>query len=148
MIRRPPRSTLSSSSAASDVYKRQGAGMEHVRLLEEEGQPGAVHISQALLEATNIPPSKIDPSLLRQTAHGVICVNWTDMLALYEIDDPVLDYSNHHFRSLDASGSLNSKIIVKALCEVAHIPVSYTHLRAHETVLDLVCRLLLEKKKM
>ena len=24
-------------------------------------------------------------------------------------------------------------------------PVSYTHLRAHETVLDLVCRLLLEK---
>ena len=27
-----------------------------------------------------------------------------------------------------------------------HVPVSYTHLRAHETVLDLVCRLLLEKK--
>ena len=26
-------------------------------------------------------------------------------------------------------------------------PVSYTHLRAHETVLDLVCRLLLDKKK-
>ena len=25
------------------------------------------------------------------------------------------------------------------------VPVSYTHLRAHETVLDLVCRLLLEK---
>ena len=36
--------------------------------------------------------------------------------------------------------------------DVAHrmvdfAPVSYTHLRAHETVLDLVCRLLLEKKK-
>src|SRR5450756_2857841 len=29
----------------------------------------------------------------------------------------------------------------------AHIPVSYTHLRAHETRHDLVCRLLLEKKK-
>ncbi|WDT38016.1 hypothetical protein PVA38_11875 [Streptococcus pneumoniae D39] len=27
-------------------------------------------------------------------------------------------------------------------------PVSYTHLRAHETVLDLVCRLLLEKKNL
>ena len=26
-------------------------------------------------------------------------------------------------------------------------PVSYTHLRAHETRHDLVCRLLLEKKK-
>ena len=28
-----------------------------------------------------------------------------------------------------------------------HGAVSYTHLRAHETVLDIVCRLLLEKKK-
>mgnify|MGYP003376579169 CR=1 FL=1 len=28
---------------------------------------------------------------------------------------------------------------------VGLVPVSYTHLRAHETVLDLVCRLLLEK---
>ena len=28
----------------------------------------------------------------------------------------------------------------------AVVAVSYTHLRAHETVLDLVCRLLLEKK--
>ena len=26
--------------------------------------------------------------------------------------------------------------------------VSYTHIRAHETVLDLVCRILLEKKKI
>ena len=33
----------------------------------------------------------------------------------------------------------NGKLIVRS--------VSYTHLRAHETVLDLVCRLLLEKKK-
>eukprot|EP00658_Telonema_sp_P-2_P005618 TRINITY_DN12109_c0_g1_i3.p1 TRINITY_DN12109_c0_g1~~TRINITY_DN12109_c0_g1_i3.p1 ORF type:complete len:230 (-),score=88.35 TRINITY_DN12109_c0_g1_i3:35-724(-) len=29
----------------------------------------------------------------------------------------------------------------------SHIPVSYTHLRAHETPEHLVCRLLLEKKK-
>src|SRR5660398_178334 len=27
-----------------------------------------------------------------------------------------------------------------------HLPVSYTHLRAHETKANLVCRLLLEKK--
>mgnify|MGYP007112105293 CR=1 FL=1 len=31
--------------------------------------------------------------------------------------------------------------------KTASEPVSYTHLRAHETVLELVCRLLLEKKK-
>ena len=29
----------------------------------------------------------------------------------------------------------------------SHLAVSYTHLRAHETVLELVCRLLLENKK-
>ena len=33
------------------------------------------------------------------------------------------------------------------LLPVEDAAVSYTHLRAHETVLDLVCRLLLEKKK-
>ena len=52
-------------------------------------------------------------------------------------------------------------LIKKAFDKFGHIPtlaevnsledspgsVSYTHLRAHETVLDLVCRLLLEKKK-
>ncbi|GAB5887330.1 hypothetical protein JMUB7554_27810 [Staphylococcus aureus] len=27
-----------------------------------------------------------------------------------------------------------------------YTPVSYTHLRAHETLSDLVCRLLLEKR--
>ena len=31
---------------------------------------------------------------------------------------------------------------------IRSLAVSYTHLRAHETVLDLVCRLLLEKKKI
>src|SRR5664280_2861940 len=36
---------------------------------------------------------------------------------------------------------------VAATSRTAPTPVSYTHLRAHETVLDLVCRLLLEKKK-
>ena len=37
----------------------------------------------------------------------------------------------------------------KNMCKTIKIiiAVSYTHLRAHETVLDLVCRLLLEKKK-
>ena len=43
-------------------------------------------------------------------------------------------------------GTVTPVTVIKAgPCVV--IPVSYTHLRAHETVLDLVCRLLLEKKK-
>src|SRR5665648_1126707 len=51
-------------------------------------------------------------------------------------------------------GTLNNKEIKallernKHLIEVSWpIPVSYTHLRAHETRHDIVCRLLLEKKK-
>ena len=81
MIRRPPRSTLDRSSAASDVYKRQARG------------PG-----------------------FDLGKRGVIAV---------EVGDRDLD--------------------VVFLLELLD-PVSYTHLRAHETVLDLVCRLLLEKK--
>ena len=37
-------------------------------------------------------------------------------------------------------------VLQEAGFEDTFTPVSYTHLRAHETVLDLVCRLLLEKK--
>ena len=44
-------------------------------------------------------------------------------------------------------GFLMAKKISNAVIVEQYIPVSYTHLRAHETVLDLVCRLLLEKKK-
>ena len=82
MIRRPPRSTLDRSSAASDVYKRQ--------------------------------PQSVADDALEDARLG--------KRALDEL---------HGRRGL-AQGLA---------------AVSYTHLRAHETVLDLVCRLLLEKKK-
>ena len=36
---------------------------------------------------------------------------------------------------------------LKTTSEIMQSPVSYTHLRAHETGRNLVCRLLLEKKK-
>src|SRR5665648_1109515 len=41
--------------------------------------------------------------------------------------------------------TLSNYIVTKYVSK--RIPVSYTHLRAHETRHDLVCRLLLEKKK-
>ena len=44
-----------------------------------------------------------------------------------------------------ADGTANGQVSREAT-EQAIASVSYTHLRAHETVLDLVCRLLLEKK--
>ena len=82
MIRRPPRSTLDRSSAASDVYKRQ------------------------------IPGSSIKKSILGIIA-GLNVIFWGNRSMKYRV----------------------------------FWAVSYTHLRAHETVLDLVCRLLLEQKK-
>ena len=82
MIRRPPRSTLDRSSAASDVYKRQ-----------EEAE-----------DSDDIPI-------------------------------PL------------ATAAIRTKPAPAVATPAVATPVSYTHLRAHETVLDLVCRLLLEKKK-
>src|SRR5664280_3065876 len=50
---------------------------------------------------------------------------------------------NRHYAHVDMPG--HADYIKNMITGAA--PVSYTHLRAHETVLDLVCRLLLEKKK-
>ena len=83
MIRRPPRSTLDRSSAASDVYKRQ-----------------------VLVETVGVGQAEVE---IASTAH--------------------------------------TTIVVEAPGLGDEVPVSYTHLRAHETVLDIVCRLLLDKKQ-
>src|SRR5664280_3222642 len=49
-----------------------------------------------------------------------------------------------HGKSVPPSGSHADPPVQSVLTPLG--PVSYTHLRAHETVLDLVCRLLLEKQ--
>src|SRR5664280_3329276 len=43
---------------------------------------------------------------------------------------------------IELGGRSNQKPVITNISNVSN-PVSYTHLRAHETVLDLVCRLLL-----
>src|SRR5665811_2086806 len=60
------------------------------------------------------------------------------------------------FDPLDGSSNIDANVGVGSIFAIFHKvspgtqgtmeAVSYTHLRAHETVLDLVCRLLLEKK--
>ena len=93
MIRRPPRSTLDRSSAASDVYKRQPQVYGRDFVDDEKAQPEDENADERVEDGAEKGcwPKPFD------SEHG---------------------------------GS----------------PVSYTHLRAHETVLDLVCRLLLENK--
>src|SRR5665811_2439873 len=51
-------------------------------------------------------------------------------------------YIEAHADQFDADGH---RLVVRNGYHAAREAVSYTHLRAHETVLDLVCRLLLEK---
>eukprot|EP00658_Telonema_sp_P-2_P017803 TRINITY_DN16945_c0_g2_i1.p1 TRINITY_DN16945_c0_g2~~TRINITY_DN16945_c0_g2_i1.p1 ORF type:complete len:130 (+),score=14.51 TRINITY_DN16945_c0_g2_i1:20-409(+) len=59
--------------------------------------------------------------------------------------------SRMNLRTVSASSAQPSRIRSSSrpamLCIHDLVPVSYTHLRAHETPEHLVCRLLLEKKK-
>ena len=76
----------------------------------------------------------------------------------YCIEDDSLSQQNFVFNMLELAEAVFNKNGVKL--QMLYVPnmltfmvndtaaVSYTHLRAHETVLDLVCRLLLEKKKV
>eukprot|EP00657_Telonema_sp_P-1_P008354 TRINITY_DN29360_c0_g1_i1.p1 TRINITY_DN29360_c0_g1~~TRINITY_DN29360_c0_g1_i1.p1 ORF type:complete len:149 (+),score=66.17 TRINITY_DN29360_c0_g1_i1:54-500(+) len=112
MIRRPPRSTQSRSSAASDVYKRQGSGDD--------------------VSLDGLMPSGHGGVMTQPPLHPVIPEDGTGSAFLGSLACAI--------KVVDRSPSINKF----AACLGS---VSYTHLRAHETVLDLVCRLLLEKKK-
>src|SRR5450756_825975 len=70
------------------------------------------------------------------------------------IDRSVLSYLGRGLEPLGRLMGLGDWRMIVALLtsffakeNVIATPVSYTHLRAHETRHDLVCRLLLEKKK-
>eukprot|EP00658_Telonema_sp_P-2_P073150 TRINITY_DN62199_c0_g1_i1.p1 TRINITY_DN62199_c0_g1~~TRINITY_DN62199_c0_g1_i1.p1 ORF type:complete len:123 (+),score=26.48 TRINITY_DN62199_c0_g1_i1:94-462(+) len=120
MIRRPPRSTLSSSSAASDVYKRQPSarvqlGWERLNWLALVDLARSV---TATTPSTGIMSTLMGSVLQAETPHSGVC--------------PCVCVEVATVRTCRCPG-VN--------------PVSYTHLRAHETPEHLVCRLLLEKKK-
>ena len=77
---------------------------------------------------------------------------------LLELDDALRKQGDDDARESKTNESLYEKILIEELkkLEIEKLkqtemlktqPVSYTHLRAHETSLHLVCRLLLEKKK-
>ena len=59
------------------------------------------------------------------------------------VDVRIISATNQNLKEKVARGAFREDLYFR----LNVIPVSYTHLRAHETVLDLVCRLLLEKKK-
>ena len=69
----------------------------------------------------------------------------------YQIKDPVINVSGKAMAVAERGGNDIYVMDEKGAKGEIHtnypIAVSYTHLRAHETRHDLVCRLLLEKKK-
>src|SRR5450756_1218619 len=65
MIRRPPRSTQSRSSAASDVYKRQAMIMDRQLLLKKLGE--------IVAQMQNAPGSKMPPGTKKLVLTGSIC---------------------------------------------------------------------------
>eukprot|EP00656_Telonema_subtile_P027674 TRINITY_DN29806_c0_g1_i1.p1 TRINITY_DN29806_c0_g1~~TRINITY_DN29806_c0_g1_i1.p1 ORF type:complete len:106 (+),score=29.38 TRINITY_DN29806_c0_g1_i1:1-318(+) len=73
MVRRPPRSTLSSSSAASDVYKRQGFGSFQPSLHRGGAAPGLVHAQWAAneVQAPEESEESYAETLVRIREHGV-----------------------------------------------------------------------------
>src|SRR5674536_389780 len=78
MIRRPPRSTLSSSSAASDVYKRQGLGhpgsppAAGAQALPDQGHQRAVPAQRPLADLSLIHIS--EPTRLLSISYAVFCL--------------------------------------------------------------------------
>eukprot|EP00658_Telonema_sp_P-2_P019084 TRINITY_DN17491_c0_g1_i2.p1 TRINITY_DN17491_c0_g1~~TRINITY_DN17491_c0_g1_i2.p1 ORF type:complete len:177 (+),score=58.16 TRINITY_DN17491_c0_g1_i2:68-598(+) len=170
MIRRPPRSTLSSSSAASDVYKRQvnldmGGGYYE----DETHESREVYTAPTAASSTAYSFSTAAAQVLTQAEMHSDC-NPFGRLMICRHKNPIIV-------ALDVTGSMGnwSKVIYDklpmlfgqlmlqdylddpAICfaavgdansdEAPLQAVSYTHLRAHETPEHLVCRLLLEKKK-
>src|SRR5665811_1992561 len=57
--------------------------------------------------------------------------------------DAVLRWSNQEWQQYGKVTSVDvvAEVFSHSVTSIASGPVSYTHLRAHETVLDLVCRL-------
>ena len=72
-------------------------------------------------------------------------------IVAYDLNREVDDSDRESIRSLVISECGNHKQLSESCylftSELSNKAVSYTHLRAHETEADLVCRLLLEKKK-
>eukprot|EP00657_Telonema_sp_P-1_P001846 TRINITY_DN14566_c0_g1_i1.p1 TRINITY_DN14566_c0_g1~~TRINITY_DN14566_c0_g1_i1.p1 ORF type:complete len:140 (-),score=3.96 TRINITY_DN14566_c0_g1_i1:12-431(-) len=68
-----------------------------------------------------------------------------DLITIGPIEFVFCQSRPHTATSISTAGLSGSPLQTSA--PITPKTVSYTHLRAHETVLDLVCRLLLEKKK-
>eukprot|EP00658_Telonema_sp_P-2_P077910 TRINITY_DN7170_c0_g1_i3.p1 TRINITY_DN7170_c0_g1~~TRINITY_DN7170_c0_g1_i3.p1 ORF type:complete len:179 (+),score=45.11 TRINITY_DN7170_c0_g1_i3:120-656(+) len=154
MIRRPPRSTLSSSSAASDVYKRQGGYKAPSKCDAQGGGFAGAKVGGAAkgnLDSIGFV-MKIRGRASGYTTTSGSFNSSTAHRSIY-VQRAVASKPGMVTSDIGVSGTFNMRQIVAAPgftpdgATHGANPVSYTHLRAHETPEHLVCRLLLEKKK-
>src|SRR5660397_237933 len=149
MIRRPPRSTPLYSSAASDVYKRQGTkrlidvlrneiGLTGTKEGCGEGECGACTV---LLNGDPVNSCLVLAGQLNDV-EIVTIEGLSEAGSLNLLQDKFLE-----------AGAVQCGFCSPGMIMVGYAlltdnpkPVSYTHLRAHETKANLVCRLLLEKQ--
>src|SRR5674536_293978 len=148
MIRRPPRSTLSSSSAASDVYKRQVMSFfaPSIGGANSDGIAGVVWFKPSGgVVAIAGPPNG--------EASGPIAGSFgsaSGVAAMLALDSGAASSTAASVSPVSEAGA--SAVLVVALSRSSTLPtiwadpttmamtVSYTHLRAHETPEHLVCR--------
>ena len=148
MVRRPPRSTQSRSSAASDVYKRQQ---------DLQSRPRSGWRSRTRPHWSCARTTRKQKQAVPATIPIPICSFWRSLrLSLITWRVPfcgpprsILLCVRSKWKPLKVQiydcfyPSGGKHAVLWPIC-----PVSYTHLRAHETRHDLVCRLLLEKKNI
>src|SRR5678810_1298122 len=185
MIRRPPRSTLDRSSAASDVYKRQSQLVEddvddrrrqqrhHLARdqpaddgdAERPAQLGAVaeadrqrqraerggerrhqdrpEAQQAMLIAAAIVVIYIVLGMLYESlVHPVTVLSTLPSAGVGAVLALLMFRMDFSIIALIGVFLLIGIVKKNAILIIDFAPVSYTHLRAHETGRNLVCRLL------
>ena len=141
MIRRPPRSTLDRSSAASDVYKRQGVVFEMNRIIDYLGVPVIRYfemphyfkvIYPKLLEKTEFLAAS-DPVVksLPKVVKGRDVVTATRTI---KVDSFLVDFKMYDHKIVDkdvVSLSFNGDWIVEKF-EISEKPYEFTLKLNHE----------------
>ena len=114
---------------------------------------------QQLVERLHGTPSPERPRLdIPRLASAIQAVDMLQEPSPFQIDERLSSAGSSRLKQMILDDDFDSALSIARqqvnngahgldLCVALTEPVSYTHLRAHETVLDLVCRLLLEKKK-
>eukprot|EP00658_Telonema_sp_P-2_P056585 TRINITY_DN45047_c0_g1_i1.p1 TRINITY_DN45047_c0_g1~~TRINITY_DN45047_c0_g1_i1.p1 ORF type:complete len:360 (+),score=136.37 TRINITY_DN45047_c0_g1_i1:144-1223(+) len=86
MIRRPPRSTLSSSSAASDVYKRQSIGFEQLCYKELPTRSTLFHDIHSSLPPSEAHTDAITDKRKKRKLALRIMIEWSKALAANNLE--------------------------------------------------------------